>query len=239
MHNSQSKKIKFTVLSKSKKYGNYCVAGLDQDNSLIRLVSDDSDIHNALDAASFTNEKDEPIKLGDIIEVEIYEDGAFDELQPENRLIKNYEFRHIGEISVSELFLHTAILDDYPFFNNKPYIPHEELKKHIGERMYSLIVVHAPTLILHINESEDEKRTLLGNFYFKDESGITIWCNDYRITDEEFKDKYYDKVKDSDMTMRISGNRYIKIKDVVLTISLGEEYLGNHYKLIAAVFENE
>lgn len=233
MFTHKSEIIQLTVLSKSRKSNNYCVAGLDQNNNLVRLISDDISINNAIEIARFSYENGDPIELGDVIEVEVYEKNQLDELQPENRLVKEYTFRNIGTVSFLNLMLRATPLIDYPFYNDEYYVSHEELIEHIHHDIYSLMLVHANTLTLRVNESENHNKALVGSFYFGlgTEEGQR-WCNYYRITDMAFIDKYYDKVKES-----TKGS--ITIRNVVLTLSLGEEYFGNHYKLIAAVFEND
>lgn len=90
----------------------------------------------------------------------------------------------------------------------------------------SLRLVHADALKLKVYQPGEAygetKRRVQGRFRF---AGEEYWL---RVTDPEIEDDYLAR-----------PNGFYTIDDCYLTISVGEPFKGNCYKLIAAVIQNE
>lgn len=210
--------MKIIVLTKSKKWHNYCVAGKDVERGgWVRLTSNDRFIHNAIPTDSFCyKDTGKEIMVGDIISVDVYKPAHYDITQPENCLVKgdNYknEGRYKGDFTELEDCSRTI------FYNNYGRISHEDL---IKERdINSLLLIKADIVKLKYNK---EKEKIYANIKYKG-----TWYNNIAVTDTEFNEKYGLNIKESGENGRYLNNIHI-------VISLGEEYNGYHYKLVASV----
>ncbi|MCB5269975.1 MAG: hypothetical protein WCS58_05540, partial [Candidatus Cloacimonadaceae bacterium] len=80
-------KKELIILAASRKYGKYCVAGIDiRSGEWLRLVSTDSDAHYALDARDLKMDNGEQASKLDLVSIEFI-DRAFSYFQSENYVI--------------------------------------------------------------------------------------------------------------------------------------------------------
>lgn len=207
------------ILSKSRKHKNYCVAGKDiQTGEWVRLISENSEIHNAIESKDLIYDNDEEADLLDIVRVTLKDmsEKYKNTYQPENYILDN--IRYLGQLKEYDLNKLVENIDTI-FFNQYNRISSEDLM-HIND-VNSLLMIKVP--ILKVNIKDCENRRLIANIKYNQ-----IWYNGLTITDMKFTEKYYDEILDS------NGKNFYNIKIVV---SLGERYYDYHYKLIATVFD--
>ncbi|GAB1475496.1 hypothetical protein MASR2M70_03280 [Bacillota bacterium] len=217
-------KKEIVLLTKSKKFGAYCIAGIDVlTNQWIRIVASGGGAIKKIDACY---ENGDEAEILDIIEVEITgEDNiAF---QPENYIMKaRSKWIKKGSASFDVIYQKAAKdanSNEKVFYDLAYQIPGDFLKCLNRSEVYSLMIIkiHNPYLILNKdNEGSIPKGKL--SFYYKGEH-----YNYFRITDTDFLKSW----QNQDHMCSLYGDYYI-------VISLGEEspHDGRHYKLIAKIF---
>lgn len=207
------------ILTKSRKHGNYCVAGKDiNTGEWIRLISEYDSIHNAIRPSDLIYNNRKEANVLDVVNVDIkeLEKGSKNLYQPENYILDNRRYLiKLGEKGFNYL---DCIIDNVEdiFFNTSNYISKADLAK--VEDVYSLILIE-PDIVKIKRKNEN---TLWANIKYNN-----TWYNSLTITDGYFTSKYY-----NDISSDYSGTNFYNMK---LVISLGEEYNGNHYKLIASI----
>ncbi len=211
------------ILAKSRKHGNYCVAGKDiTTGEWIRLISEDESIHNAVSPNDLIYEDNTEANVLDVIRVEVKEVEEKNRIiyQPENYILDN-RYYLLKLQKKNENYLNNIIDDvDGIFYNTSNCISKDDLSK--VEDIHSLILIE-PDIVKIKRKNE---HTLWANIKYNN-----IWYNSLTITDVYFTGKYY-----NDISSDYSGTNFYNMK---LVISLGEEYNGNHYKLIASIIESE
>ncbi|MBQ3420393.1 MAG: hypothetical protein IJH34_01720 [Romboutsia sp.] len=223
------KEREILILSKSKKHHNYCVAGIDCNNlSLVRLISDDSEIHYAIKAEDLVDIEGQEAQVLDKITVTLKKNDIKLNYQPENILLDTSEYIINNGSNKNNRNL-SRILDffsnkyEYIFYNTNNKISSDEINNLKIEDKHSLEII-GPTFIT-IRIKDDEKRTLRASIKYNEQ-----WYNELSITDIDFEQRYFEEVQNS-------FDGYITLRGVYLLISLGEKYNGNHYKLIASIIE--
>lgn len=106
--------------------------------------------------------------------------------------------------------------DDLIFFNDSNCISNSEL--HNVREINSLVLVE-PEIVKIKNYN-----TLWANIRYNN-----IWYINLTITDTGFTSKFYENISND-----YNGTNFCDFK---LVISLGEEFNGYHYKLIASIIE--
>lgn len=212
------------ILTKSRKHGNYCVAGKDiNTGEWIRLISEDESIHNAVRPSDLIYHNRKEANVLDVVNVDIKEigEGSKTWYQPENYILNNRMYLiKLGEQDFNYLDGITDNVEDI-FFNTSNYISKTNLED-VEEDTYSLILIE-PDVVKIKRKNE---HTLWANVKYNN-----TWYNSLTITDGYFTRKHYNNISSDN-----SGTNFYNIK---LVISLGEEYNGNHYKLIASIIEPE
>lgn len=167
------------ILTKSSKYGGYCVAGIDiQNGNWIRLISDDDETHGALSDEDIQYENGEYCKPLDIVEVQIVRNTP-SEYQPENMLIDSDEYwQKIGTATIDGVqIIHPAEEHEYILgFNEGPYITDRNIER-VG---HSLVLVEVDDLTLSHPEQDRRPKA---NFTYR---GKTY--ENMSVTDEDFYD---------------------------------------------------
>lgn len=215
----------FVILTKSKKYCNYCIAGLDTKTSnLVRLISNDLTIHHAIKPEHITYDDGSEAQLLDVIRICSKKDSSI-KWQPENyllntneKVVKNDIVDHKNYKNILSLLSNKK---DILFFNQNNKVSSQELLTVRNDELYSLIIVKPEVFLVKIKDTIN--RTLKANIKYNNS-----WYNDLSITDTCFNNKYFDS---------IPLGHHTHIRDTILVISLGELFYGYHYKLIASVFE--
>lgn len=207
------------LLSKSRKHRNYCVAGKDiQTGEWVRLISENSEIHNAIEPKDLKYDTGGEADLLDVVRITLKDmsEEYKNTYQPENYILDNINY--LGQLKECNL---NKLVDDIDtiFFNQNNCISSEDLK-YIND-VNSLLMVEVPVLKVKIKNCENKR--LIANIKYNQ-----IWYNGLTITDMKFTDKYYDEIQ------RSNEKYFYNIKIVV---SLGECYYNYHYKLIATVFD--
>ncbi|MDB8803402.1 hypothetical protein PN294_14560 [Romboutsia sp. 1001216sp1] len=209
------------LLTKSRKHYNYCIAGKDiNTGEWIRLISEDDTIHNAIKPSDLIYEDNTEAEILDVIRVRVKEISGENKIlyQPENYILDDrYYLLKLEERNLNDL---NNIIDDVDkiFFNTSNSISRNDLEE--IENVNSLVLIEPE--IVKVKRKNDTD--LWANVKYNGE-----WYNSLTIKDISFTEKYY-----NDITSDYNGRNFYGVK---LVISLGEEYKGNHYKLIAAVIE--
>lgn len=121
-------KMTFTVLSKSIKHGNKCVAGMKNDGTLIRIVSNDESIDGAIPNWFLKNSRyNIDVQILDDIEVDVIAPMP-NETQAENYLVDiNILPRVVGHRTLQDVICKLHIDSDfYIFTNNSRFLNRNE-----------------------------------------------------------------------------------------------------------------
>lgn len=212
------------ILTKSRKYKNYCVAGIDLTNGeWIRLISGDSEIHNAVKSQDLIYENGEEVQILDkvIVKCEMCNSIFY---QPENAILKTgYYMKFKGRVKPSELlpFLSTK---EYIFYNNDRKIHKDKLLTYINSDNHSLVLIKPENPKIYVKTWDDGRKTVKSIFRYNN-----IRYNYLSVTDHLFEEEYLNK----------NDGTYELQQDVLFVISLGEVYNRDdcHYKLIASIIE--
>lgn len=215
----------FVLLTKSKKFGAYCIAGIDLlTNEWIRIVTPNG---GAIEKKDTCYENGEEAQILDIIEVEC---SGRDRVpfQPENYVIKS-KSKWVKKGKASVQLLRQKAGDDEEnkdkvFYNTSHLISADSINKVEQSRLYSLMIIkiHNPYLILNKDNGGSIPKGKL-SFYYKGER-----YNYFRITDTD----YLESCPNQDYMGTMSGYYYV-------VVSLGEKFPHDncHYKLVAKIFK--
>ena len=209
------------LLAKSRKHYNYCIAGKDiNTGEWIRLISEDDTIHNAIRPTDLIYEDNTEAEILDIIRVCVKEIEDENKIlyQPENYILDDrYYLLKLEDGNLNDL---DNIIDDVEliFFNTSNSISKNDLQE--IKNVSSLVLIEPE--IVKVKRKNDTD--LWANVKYNG-----IWYNKLTIKDINFTKKYY-----NDIPSNSNGRNFYNMK---LVISLGEEYMGKHYKLIASVIE--
>ncbi|MEN1761572.1 dual OB domain-containing protein [Anoxynatronum sibiricum] len=213
------------LLTKSKKYRNYCIAGIDINNGeWVRIVSNDTNIHYAVKQEDIMYENNEEAEIFDIIAIECEKDRK-SYYQSENYIFDNaYYWEKIGKATINDvLAIKPCENRNFIFYDTNKKVASDYLKTINSDDIYSLMLICPTNVEIIVKQwSHDEEKKITMNFEYN--------SNRYRyipITDEIFNNQHRTK---------IDGN-YSLHYNPILIMSLGEMYERDkcHYKLIASV----
>lgn len=215
-----TREVELLCLANSRKYGGRCVAGIDLDSGeWIRPISDRK--HGELRADQYvTDRAHDPTPL-DIIRITVREHVP-DPHQPENWLLADDDWKRLhdepNDTAVEEL---TAAITAGPelFGDTRGSIGYEQLEQSPVEE--SLTLVRPDSATFYREEFDSPARL---------QFEISGEPYDLAVTDPEWRTEVPKK--------HTSVKRYLEDhEDVLLTISLGEEYeqTGCCHKLVAAI----
>lgn len=208
------------LLAASKKHSNYCIAGIDQaTGAWVRIVSNNPYISDAVTSEDMRFEDGSMPKLLDIIRIPILSPKP-NYYQPENYLLDNtYYWEKVGKANATDVAAKYTGLEDYIFYNNGKSVESDYIKQVNKSERYSLIAIIPEDLVVHVRQWPEGKKVTM-SFSFND-----IKYQYFPVTDVECLDEYtqYDE------------GRYIIRENVLMVISLGENYHGAHYKLISGL----
>lgn len=215
------------VLTKSAKMKNYCVAGIEVENGKwIRLENRLLD-GDALSEQDMTYEDGTVCSELDVIEVECLEQDASNYYQPENVYIDTrYKFRKLNDVTWRDVLnqhpaeLSNRLLNCGGGFS---YIT-KEYAQTLNNYAKSLQLIKVRNLHIKESDSKPDSEELShpkAEFEYENSNGeILKYC--LTVTDLN----YHPAMKE----------RYIE--NAYLIVSLGNEFKGNHYLLIAKIVES-
>ena len=142
----REKTMEAVILTKSSKYGGYCVAGIDiNTGDWVRFVSSDQTVHGALTGRYLIDQRGEHIEPFDVVSVPVVRAVPLP-TQPENVLIDETQaWKIVGAMSVNDvLSLHPPEQPIYLFGNEYRYVTEPKVLG-IG---YSLTIVKVANLCI-------------------------------------------------------------------------------------------
>ena len=219
---------KIVLLTKSRKHGGYCTAGVDvETGEWVRIVSSGYDkTTDEIDEDELTYLDGTKAECLDVIQIECV-GWRPNYYQPENYVMnRTKKWIKLGEATIDNvLAIHPFEEKQYLFFNSS-YRVEDEILQNIEDDLkssLSMIKIDNPIIIVSTKPWAQDEKSVTVKFWYNGNLYSYI-----RTTDDEFFGEYYDC---EDGEYHLSGS-YIAI------ISLGELYErdNNHYKLIAKVF---
>ena len=208
--------IQVVILTKSAKFGKFCVAGIDvHTGKWVRLTSSDANCHGAIDEKYLRCPDNTICNVLDVVNVAI-SSYCPQNVQPENYLIdERFRFRKIGKMTINDVItIHPC--ENYEYIFGNEYCKVKE--QNINGMGHSLTLVEVSDLILtkHVNNSDQPKTK--ASFIYNNKQ-----YNDFSVTDQNF----------------FCINGIVKHKHTYLVVSLPDSSFGdNHYyyKFIAKIF---
>ena len=167
------------ILTKSSKFGGYCVAGVDlSTGEWVRFVSNDAQTHGALSRRDITYEDRNICNPLDVVLVDVVGAAPLAH-QPENYLIDSREYwKKTGECTLSDVFgVHPAEVRPYLYGNPSPFVDGEEIDN-IG---YSLTLVRVSSLTISQTINIYNKPKTKASFVYNGK-----WYNKMSVTDTDF-----------------------------------------------------
>lgn len=205
--------IRMVVLTKSSKYGNKCVAGIDVSNGeWVRLVTENEASHGAVSDNDLICEDGRSVEVLDVIDAPIIRMCA-DCVQPENALLDLDTYIEIvGKMTLDDVLkIHPLERKRNILGNDYGYIT--ELR--INTVGYSLIMVEVFELVISQEENSDGKSKTKARFIYQG----TLYEN-MSVTDSKFYSVQ-------------SGTQFDR---AVLVVSIGTPYNNRYYKFVSAIF---
>lgn len=214
------------LLAVSKKYGKYCVAGVDRySGQWYRLISSDTGAHYALSDHQIRFSDGELAQKLDIVRVTLW-DKAISYFQTENYVIaRATPWEKLGEASIDSVKeIHPPNQADYIFYNTCRRLPKEHYMSLSPNEIESLLLICPQKGIVQIQDSDKGRRIAI-KLSYKDREYEPL-----PVTDLEFI-QLCDTLKAGDYAMR---------KPSLMLLSVGECYEkdDHHYKLIAGIMQN-
>lgn len=212
------------LLTKSRKHGGYCTAGIDtKTGEWIRIVSDGEGCNtDEITSKQLSYKNGHQAEILDIIKIHCIEYKP-NEFQPENYVNdKSKYWQKIGQASLDEVLkLHPFEDKDYIYYNADYRIEGSSVGKIRNENKYSLVLIKVTDPIVVVKRWPEGDTSVTLNFCYNKQN-----YKYFRITngiEAEYKTK--------------GDGNYIIHGKVGLIISLGELYTDSkHYKLIAEIF---
>ncbi len=216
------------LLTKSKKYNGYCVAGIDiQEGKWVRLMEQGE--HSVSPETFKYPDGLEPAIL-DCIQVNVI-DQCGTTLQPENVYFETTSLRFDGNYGADDVIAERVEQDygshDYVFHNKYPKLLDKMLPSEAIDNPYSLMIVE-PEKVKIVKDSYGK---VVANFTWKGKK-----YNNFRVTDTDFINQTF---ADNEITSIEVDN------PVYMVISLGESFTNpnsgaiEYYKLIASIIDKE
>lgn len=205
--------INMVILTKSSKFGQYCVAGIDcRTGKWVRLVSTDESTHGAITLGDLRFENGQCANLLDVINVRIIGSDN-NPAQPENVIIdRDYYLGYVKTISIAEALELYKDSEPQFIFGNSSYCLDEETVPLLG-RSLSLVVVKNLCFKQQVND-EDKPKTKLSFDY-----------NGFSYSNMSVTDPRFYSVEDG-----------TEFDEAVLVVSIGTPFRGNCYKFVAAIY---
>ncbi len=208
--------IRMICLANSRKSGGRCIAGIDYNTGeWIRPVNDGG---GELSLRDINYEDGNTPKVLDIIDVPVLEYQPL-YYQPENWVIDwNYYWTKVGELPVGEL---TDYCENelYIFGGSSDRVSEEQVKSITAPR--SLILINVKEICLIKTWNYKNFPQLRAIFAYNGSKYNLV------VTDKSLEEKFLDG--------EVEIGQYPYVGNLYLTISLGENFYGNHYKLLASV----
>lgn len=221
-----NKNSNIVILAKSRKHSAHCIAGVDcNSNKLVRVITDNEYNHYAISADDIEDDKGKVAEVYDNIIIKTIENKIKVAHQPENIMLDTrYYVTNKGQYKREDL---RKIIDklsnkyEYIFFNSNKCISQSEFEEISENERHSLEIVNAEYLIIRVKDIE--KKRLKASIKYNG-----VWYNSLSITDGDFERRYYEEVVNSPF-------EYITLNNPYVLLSLGENFNGNYYKLIACI----
>jgi hypothetical protein len=210
------KTIDVVVLTKSSKYKNYCVAGIDiSTGKWARLISKDSESHGALSNKNIRYNDGSIISVLDIVQTNIL-DFKPTSIQPENVLIDiSKPFIKRGTLTLLEVLeLHPPEVHKSILGNDSYFVSSSEID-----------TVNHSLVLIKVTNANFSKQT---NRYGKEKLKINFYYNK----------KYYSNISVTDPDYyQVQQN--LTMQNVILVISLPDDEWSRengYYKFVAKIF---
>jgi len=221
------------ILTKSnmKSYSekSYCIAGIDaKSGEWVRLVREDGQPVKK-DDISYHN--DNEVEVLDVVKIDLKckkpfyaNDGHNSYIyQPENYVMGGKPLK-IRESNISEVLnLHPIENKNPIFYNHNKKVSPYEIKSIPEEDKYSLTLIKVKNVKIYKKKYDyddgSSKEKIRCNFEYNNMNFV-----EYPVTDIEIIDKIY------------KNSSTIELDEAIFIMSLGENYYGFHYKIIAQIF---
>lgn len=209
------------ILTKSKKYYNYCIAGMDlSNNRWIRLVSDDISIRRAVPRKDIIYNDGKELEILDVVKVHV-KSCLPEAHQVENWLYDStFKWQKVGKMTIDKVYKDLIQENEpYIFYNSDRRVSANEITK--SPIKYSLKLAKIDLMKIWCETYEKEK--FRAQFTY---NGVEY--NRIAITDMEFNKRLSNKCSST------------VLENVYVVFSLGEEYTdGYYYKLIASIISTK
>ena len=217
-------KMSLIILTKSSKWGDYCVAGIEiNTKKWVRLVRDNGNDNGAIPNGYMRTSDGESVNVLDMIEV-VYLRHSPQKYQSENYVVDlSVKPRIIRKGFPLEdvIKMHPLDMPYKLFAGTLPYATDNYLD---SDRIdYSLLLIKVKDLLFYMTENNAGNKKCKVEFKYNG----NVYSN-ISMTDPEFYDnKYYN-----------SDNCY---SEAVIVLSLGERFenTDKHYKFAARIFLNQ
>lgn len=215
------------LLAVSRKYGKYCVAGIDTNSGgWLRLVTTDSDAHYAIDAKDLIMDNGEVATKLDIVRIEIV-DRAFSYFQSENYVIRKHTpWQFKGKANIADVLkVHSPNRSEYIFYDTQRRIPKQFYCGLKFSEIASLLLISSDCARVQVQDVNHKRRVCLH---------LRYQGRDYEplpVTDLEF----------CALCEKLEPGLYPMRKKGILLCSVGECYEKDqfHYKLVAGIMLEE
>lgn len=211
------------LLATSKKYGKYCVAGIDTaSGQWLRLVTTDSDAHYAIDAQDLVMDSGEMAQKLDVVRLETV-DRAITYFQTENYVIrKNAPWHKVGTASIRDVTaIHPTNREEFIFYDTTRRLSRQFFTGLSFDRIHSLLLISPEEAQVEIRD-QDEKRRVLLHLTYRGRRHEPL-----PVTDFDFLA----------LCGALAPGLYPMRKKGIMLCSVGECYEKDqfHYKLVAGI----
>lgn len=210
------------LLTKSKMWGNYCVAGIDiNTQEWIRLCSQDDSIRNAVPLNDTQYEDGTFAQPLDVVRVTLLGKQP-SHFQPENYVYDpQFCWKRTDRLTATKVWSLAKGMqypDDHVFHDVHHKLSSDVVTRLPDSKKYSLRLLHLNGLQLQARRwSPQEGIKHTASFSW----GGYKYC--------------YLRVTDQDFVARYNQTGFYNIVNALCVVSLGHEYKGEHYKLVAAI----
>lgn len=211
------------LLAVSRKYGKYCVAGVDsKTGQWLRLVTHDSDAHYAIDPKDLVMDNGTKASKLDIVCLEIT-DRAISYFQSENYVIrKNRPWHFAGRATIGDVIrIHPPNRSEFIFYDTARRVSKQFYNDLQFNQISSLLLISPEETKVEVADLEDKRRVAL-HLHYRGRNYEPL-----PVTDLEFC-ALCEPLKPGLYPMRKRG---------IMLCSVGECYEKDqfHYKLVAGV----
>lgn len=221
---------RIVILTKSKKYNNFCVAGLDVGTGeWVRVVTDDMNISHAVIQQDMRFSNGEEADILDVIEIDFLRHTPLCH-QPENwTMNRSVPWSKIRTMTLNEVLgLRPAETNGFIFYNSEKFVSQNALEEIRDEDKYSLTLI-APVNPKIIVGSFKNKKKVSACFGFNGENYAFL-----QITDHHYLSKYSKKL---DGTYYDLENSYFVVS-VTDFYDAADKTKAGYYKVIAKIFNS-